>query len=270
MNMVKTQPPGQKCATATSLAAFSTAVVPSAALSACQDRCRPGKRTASASSNARALRVEKSSLLAPLLMRSGQDRPQAIGTRMSGVPSCARMEASLNCTMEWMICCGWMTTLIWSGCRSNSQRASITSSALFIIVAESTEILRPIEKLGCAQAWSGVICDSVDGSRWRNGPPEAVSRMLSTRSDQVAGSSGRHWKMAECSLSMGSNVAPPSRTVCMNNPPPTTRASLLASSNRLPARAAARQGARPAAPTMAAITASTSSCDAIISRASCA
>jgi hypothetical protein len=56
----------------------------------------------------------------------------------------------------------------------------------------------------------------------------------------------------------------------MNTSPPTTSASLLASSRRLPARAAARQGAKPAAPTMAAITVSTSACDAIISIASCA
>ena len=48
----------------------------------------------------------------------------------------------------------------------------------------------------------------------------------------------------------------------MNSSPPTTSASLLASSRRLPARAAARQGARPAAPTIAAITVSTSGCAA--------
>ena len=76
-----------------------------------------------------------------------------------------------------MICCGWMTTLMCSGARSNSQRASITSSALFIMVAESMVILRPIEKLGWAQASSIVTARSVAGSRVRNGPPEAVSRM---------------------------------------------------------------------------------------------
>ena len=48
----------------------------------------------------------------------------------------------------------------------------------------------------------------------------------------------------------------------MNSAPPTTSASLLASSRRLPARAAARHGARPAAPTIAAITVSTSGCAA--------
>ena len=37
--------------------------------------------------------------------------------------------------------------------------------------------------------------------------------------------------------------------------PPTTKASLLANNKRLPAWAAAKQGDKPAAPTMAAITA---------------
>ena len=44
----------------------------------------------------------------------------------------------------------------------------------------------------------------------------------------------------------------------MNSGPAITSASLLASSTRLPARAAASVGARPAAPTIAAITASQS------------
>ena len=75
---------------------------------------------------------------------------------MSGVPSCASTDWSRHTTIEWMMLCGWITTWICSGARSNSQRASITSSALFIIVAESTEILRPITQFGCAQASSGV------------------------------------------------------------------------------------------------------------------
>ena len=62
----------------------------------------------------------------------------------------------------------------------------MTSSALFIIVAESTEILRPITQFGCAQASSGVTPCSVAGSRWRNGPPEAVSTMWSMRCAPVA------------------------------------------------------------------------------------
>ena len=43
----------------------------------------------------------------------------------------------------------------------NSQRASMTSSALFIIVAESTVILRPISTLGARSACSGVASRKV-------------------------------------------------------------------------------------------------------------
>ena len=181
---------------------------------------------------------------------------------MSGVPSWASTELSRQTTIEWMMLWGCSTTLTCSGARSNSQRASITSSALFIIVAESTEILRPITQFGWAQASSGVTLCSVAGSRLRNGPPEAVSTMWSMRRAQAVRSSGRHWKIAECSLSIGSSSPPPCCTACMNNRPPTTSASLLASIRRLPARAAAMQGGKPAAPTMAAITLSTSGCAA--------
>ena len=186
---------------------------------------------------------------------------------MSAVPSCASTDWSRQTTIEWMMLCGWITTSICSGARSNRKWASITSSALFIMVAESTEILRPMTQFGWAQAWSGVTSVSVAGARPRNGPPEAVRTMWSTRSCQVERSSGRHWKIAECSLSIGSRVAPPALTAFMKNAPPTTSASLLARSSRLPEWAAARQGARPAAPTMAAITVSTSSCPASSHRA---
>ena len=52
---------------------------------------------------------------------------------------------------------------------------------------------------------------------------------------QPARSSGRRWKIAECSLSIGSSVAPPRATVSTKRCPPTTSASLLASSSRSPA-----------------------------------
>jgi len=114
-------------------------------------------------------------------------------------------------------------------------------------------------QFGCATACAGVTLCKVSGSRRRNGPPLAVSTMWSMCRAQALRSCGRHWNTAECSLSMGSKVAPPSATARMKSPPPTTSASLLASSKRLPARAAAMHGGRPAAPTMAAITLSTSS-----------
>ena len=178
---------------------------------------------------------------------------------MSGVPSCATTEVSRYCTMEWMMLCGWITTSICCGVKPNRYLASMTSRALFIMVAESTEILRPITQFGCAQASSGVTCRRLAGARVRNGPPDAVRMIFSTRCGQVAESSGKDWKMAECSLSIGSSCAPPACTACMNTSPPTTSASLLASNRRLPALAAAMHGANPAAPTMAAMTVSTSS-----------
>ena len=74
--------------------------------------------------------------------------------------------------------------------------------------------------------------------------------------------------MALCSLSMGSRRAPLAAAADIRISPATTRASLLASSRRLPARAAARVGSRPAAPTMAAMTISTSGRAATWARAS--
>ena len=44
--------------------------------------------------------------------------------------------------------------------RSNNRHASISSSPLFIKVAESTEIFRPMTQRGCAQACSGVAVRS--------------------------------------------------------------------------------------------------------------
>ena len=134
------------------------------------------------------------------------------------------------------------------------------------MVAESTEILRPIDQLGCAHACSGVTFLNCCGSSVRNGPPEAVRMIFSTRSCQVAGSCGKDWKMAECSLSIGKSVALLCCTACKNTCPPMTKASLFASSRRLPAWAAARHGAKPAAPTMAAMTTSTSGYDARVSK----
>jgi K+-transporting ATPase c subunit len=76
-----------------------------------------------------------------------------------------------------------------------------------------------------------------------------------------------HWKIALCSLSIGTSWAAPARAASTSNGPATTSDSLLASSTRLPARAAASVDGNPAAPTIAAITASTSGLDAHSARA---
>ena len=125
----------------------------------------------------------------------------------------------------------------------NSQRASITSRPLFIIVAESTEILRPITQFGCAQACVGRdVARASSGARRGTGRPR-----------RSAGCGRR----APCQVARSSRQALEDRVVLavdrqqrraalrarrrMNSAPPITSASLLASSRRLPARAAARR-----------------------------
>src|SRR5690606_5235769 len=71
-----------------------------------------------------------------------------MGVRMSGWPSWARMEPSRYSTMECTTLWGWITTWMRSIGMENSQCASMTSSPLFSMVAESTEILRPMRRLG--------------------------------------------------------------------------------------------------------------------------
>ncbi|OGI44920.1 MAG: hypothetical protein A2V92_02285 [Candidatus Muproteobacteria bacterium RBG_16_65_31] len=51
---------------------------------------------------------------------------------------------------------------------------------MFIRVAESTEILRPITQFGWAQACSGVTAARDSGGVPRNGPPEQVRKMRRT------------------------------------------------------------------------------------------
>ena len=62
------------------------------------------------------------------------------------------------------------------------------------------------------------------------------------------------WKMALCSESTGSTVAPAAAARRMNRPPAQTRHSLLASATVAPRFAAASVGSSPAAPLIAAIT----------------
>ena len=74
--------------------------------------------------------------------------------------------------------------------------------------------------------------------------------------------------MALCSLSIGRSTEPPVRTASISSGPDMTRDSLLASSSRLPARAAASVEGSPAAPTIAAMTHSVSGSVASSSRLS--
>ena len=67
---------------------------------------------------------------------------------MSVTPNWAISEPSRSSTSECTIDCGCTTTSIRSGGASKSQRASITSSPLFMSVAESIVILGPMFQVG--------------------------------------------------------------------------------------------------------------------------
>ncbi|KAF5029212.1 hypothetical protein DSECCO2_650960 [anaerobic digester metagenome] len=123
------------------------------------------------------------------------------------------------------------------------------------MVAESMEILAPMDQLGCLRAWAGVTVRIFSAGHVRKGPPEAVRmRRTACRPSCPA----KAWNRALCSESTGRMTAPDSAHVRRKRSPARTRASLLARHRTLPALAAARAGTRPAAPTWAASTRSAS------------
>ncbi len=109
----------------------------------------------------------------------------------------------------------------------------------------------PITQLGWLSASCSVARARRETGQSRNGPPEAV---MITRSTAEMSSPMSAWKMAECSLSTGSTVAPWARAVAISSGPALTRLSLLASARVAPCSSAFSPGASPAAPTMADIT----------------
>ena len=124
--------------------------------------------------------------------------------------------------------------------------ASTTSSALFIIVAESIVIRGPMSQVGCASASATVTCSMSPAGRPRRGPPEAVS---TSRATDPGCSPTRHCQMAECSESTGMISPPPPAAAASTTSPPATSVSLLARASRLPAVRADSEGRRPAHPT---------------------
>ena len=139
------------------------------------------------------------------------------------------------------------------------------SKALFIIVAESTVIFRPISHVGCANASSTVTFSIWSAVNFRNGPPLAVKTTVLTSS---LAPPFKAWKMALCSLSTGNISAFDSCANIIARCPATTNVSLLAKATRLPAEIAAKVLCIPALPTIAAITISTSSHSATSCKAS--
>ena len=144
--------------------------------------------------------------------------------------------------------------------------ASITSSPLFIRVAQSMVILGPIFQLGCFKASALVTDWSCSRCIPKKGPPEQVSKILrisSWRREPM-----RHWKTAECSESTGIISQPYFSASAITSSPAHTRVSLLARPIRFPARMAARVGFSPTMPTTAVITQSADGMEAASSRPS--
>ena len=173
---------------------------------------------------------------------------------MSGGLSWAITEPSTNSTIECTIDCGCITTSICSAARSNSQRASTISSALFIIVAESIVIFGPMSQVGCSSACSTVTRANWSGgivAKWAAAGREhnafhflALARRASIETRRCV-----RCRPAEFRRRCG-------RPSCITSGPAMTSVSLFASATRLPASSAAQVLCRPAAPTIAATTVS--------------
>ena len=97
--------------------------------------------------------------------------------------------------------------------------------------------------------------DNLERGMSIKGPPEAVIIILST--SWVVLSSGRHWNIALCSLSIGIIVEPLDLAKGISMSPAATILSLFAINTVLPAFTAIRLALRPAKPTIADITIST-------------
>ena len=108
-------------------------------------------------------------------------------------------------------------------------------------VAESIVIFGPMDQVGCLSACSTVTLRMASSDQVRNGPPEAVKTMRRTSSRRPAPNA---WKIALCSESTGSTVAPAAAARRMNSAPAQTRHSLLASATVAPRSAAASVGSR--------------------------
>src|SRR5207253_6390780 len=149
--------PSRNRSTATSFAALNAVVVVPPAAAAARPDAYAGYRAARTGSNVRVPAATGSKRRAPASgTRSGCVRAYRIGSSMVGKPTWARTEPSTNstnaCTTDW----GWTTTSTASYGRPNRKCASITSSALFTRLAESTVIFFPIFQVGWRNASSTV------------------------------------------------------------------------------------------------------------------
>ena len=195
-------------------------------------------------------RLPSSAKLSFLLSRvslCGKLNANWIASRMSGWPICAITDPSAYSTMECMIDSGCTTTSIFSPGVPKSHLASMISSPLFIMVAESMVILLPMLQFGWLSACSLVALAICSRDHVLNGPPEAVRWIfsMSAPADPM-----RHWKIAECSESTGRIRAPCCAARSMTMAPAATSVSLFANAMVFPAFTAATVEARPLNPTM--------------------
>ena len=153
-----------------------------------------------------------------------------------------------------MILSRWTTIETFSAGMWYRCMASMTSSPLFIRLAESTVILAPMDQLGLCKASSLVTRCNSSVVLPKKGPPEQVRirRFTSPRSRLPCSD----WNRAECSESTGRISAPKSWASSITSSPPHTKVSLLARAMRLPSRMAAMVGRRPTIPTTAVSTVS--------------
>ena len=112
-------------------------------------------------------------------------------------------------------------------------------------------ILRPISQFGCFSASSGRTVRICSLFQVRNGPPEAVRRIFSTR---LLDSPFKDWNTALCSLSTGSMETPHFSARSIIICPAVTNVSLLARAICLPDWIAAMVGRMPIIPTTAVTT----------------
>ena len=168
---------------------------------------------------------------------------------MSGRPSCALSDPSVNSTREWTTLCGWMQTEIASIEMPNRWCASISSRPLFISVAESTVTFGPIDQRGWFSACSTVTLSRSTSGRAQKGPPLAV--MMSRRT-LARSSPHRHCQIALCSESIGR--MPFSPAAFMTSAPAITSTSFVARATSLLAWRAERVGGRARAPGIATTT----------------
>ena len=215
----------------------------------------PAARTRAAGTSARSSRG--SAAVPALGPREGVlDRQPHVGR-----PRAARSPTRrVSSTSEWTIDCGCTTTSMADGAAtSNSQCASITSRPLFISVAESMVILRPIRQVGWLSASSGVTA----ASRSRGQVAERSARRGEDQAPHLAGrapgAGTGGWRCARCRPAARRRRARAPRP--SRGSPAMTSTSLLASAMRLPAAMAASTASSASVPDEAHSTMSTSSRD---------